>query len=101
MTSPAASSGSGPASLPAATAVILAAGESTRMRSQRPKVLHPLCGRPLIDYAVRACRAIPARLVLVVGKRGDEVRACVGDGADVSYVEQKERLGTGHAALQA
>jgi len=83
------------------TAVILAAGESKRMRSRRPKVLHLLCGRPLIDYPVRACLALGARVVLVVGRASGEVRAAAGDSPDLAFVEQRERLGTGHALLQA
>src|SRR5262245_27235922 len=83
------------------TAVILAAGEAKRMRSSRPKVLHRLCGRPLIDYPIRACRALGARIVVVVGRAADEVRASVGEPEDTAFVEQKERLGTGHAVLQA
>ena len=82
------------------TAVILAAGEAKRMRSARPKVLHRLCGRLLIEFPVRACRSIGAPIVLVVGRAADDVRAAV-PGTDVSFVEQKERLGTGHAVLQA
>ncbi|MBI2203409.1 MAG: bifunctional UDP-N-acetylglucosamine diphosphorylase/glucosamine-1-phosphate N-acetyltransferase GlmU [Candidatus Rokubacteria bacterium] len=81
------------------TAVILAAGEGKRMRSRQPKVLHPMCGRPLIGYALRLGRAVADRLVLVVGKNADGVRAIAG--ADVRGVEQSERLGTGHAVLQA
>jgi bifunctional UDP-N-acetylglucosamine pyrophosphorylase / glucosamine-1-phosphate N-acetyltransferase len=83
------------------TAVILAAGESTRMRSGRPKVLHHLCGRPLIDYPMNAARALGGRVVVVVGRGGDQVRAAVGNDADTVFVEQRERLGTGHAVLQA
>jgi len=83
------------------TAVILAAGESKRMRSSRPKALHLLGGRRLIDYPVRVARALGARVVLVVGRGADEVRAAVGEASDLAYVEQKERLGTGHALLQA
>jgi bifunctional UDP-N-acetylglucosamine pyrophosphorylase/glucosamine-1-phosphate N-acetyltransferase len=83
------------------TVIILAAGEAKRMRSSRPKVLHPLCGRLLIDYPVRACRALGARMVLVVGRSADEVRSAIGAAADLAFVEQKERLGTGHAVLQA
>ena len=86
---------------PTLTAIILAAGESKRMRSRRPKVLHPLCGRPLIEYSVRVTRALGARVVLVVGRAADEVRAAVGAAPDLSYVEQAERRGTGHAVLQA
>ncbi len=81
------------------TAIILAAGEGKRMRSRRPKVLHPLCGRPLIDYAVRAARTVADRLVMVVSPRAEDVVTAAGAG--VSAVEQRERLGTGHAVLQA
>lgn len=81
------------------TAIILAAGEGKRMRSRRPKVLHPLCGRPLIAYALRAARTVAGRLVMVVSPGADEVVAVAGE--DVTAVEQRERLGTGHAVLQA
>lgn len=83
------------------TAVILAAGESKRMRGSRPKALHLLGGRRLIDYPVRVARALGARIVLVVGRGADDVRAAVGEAPDLAYVEQKERLGTAHALLQA
>jgi len=83
------------------TAVILAAGESKRMRSARPKALHLLGGRRLIDYPVRVARALGARIVLVVGRGADDVRAALGEAPDLAYVEQKERLGTAHALLQA
>src|SRR6266542_1096662 len=83
------------------TAVILAAGESRRMRSSRPKALHLLGGRRMIDYPVRLARALGARVVLVVGREADAVRAAVGEAPDLAYAEQKERLGTGHAVLQA
>jgi len=81
------------------TAIILAAGEGKRMRSRRPKVLHPLCGRPLIAYALRAARTVADRLVMVVSPGADEVVAVTGE--NVIAVEQRERLGTGHAVLQA
>lgn len=83
------------------TTVILAAGESTRMKSGRPKMLHHLCGRPLIAYPVNGARALGGRVVVVVGRGGDQVQAAVGGDADTVFVEQKERLGTGHAVLQA
>ena len=86
---------------PTLTAIILAAGESKRMRSRRPKVLHPLCGRPLIEYPMQVTRALGARVVLVVGRAADDVRATVGTAPDLTYVEQAERRGTGHAVLQA
>src|SRR5206468_5669821 len=81
------------------TAIILAAGEGKRMRSRRPKVLHPLCGRPLIGYALRTARTVADRIVMVVSPAADDVVAVAGD--DVIAVEQRERLGTGHAVLQA
>src|SRR5262245_65679147 len=81
------------------TAVILAAGEGKRMRSRQPKVLHPLCGRPLISYPLRAARSLADRIVLVVGPNADDVVAAAG--SDVRTVVQAERLGSGHAVLQA
>src|SRR5204862_2325202 len=81
------------------TTVILAAGEGKRMRSRQPKVLHELCGRPLISYSLRIARAVGDQIVLIVGPNADGVRALAGDA--VTIVEQRERLGTGHAVLQA
>src|SRR5437762_6853301 len=81
------------------TTIILAAGEGKRMRSRQPKVLHELCGRPLISYSLRLARTVGDRIVLVVGPDADAVRAAAGDA--VSIAEQRERLGTGHAVLQA
>jgi bifunctional UDP-N-acetylglucosamine pyrophosphorylase/glucosamine-1-phosphate N-acetyltransferase len=82
-------------------AVILAAGEGTRMRSRRPKVLHELCGRPLIAYPIKAAAALGARLVVVIGRDAGPVAEAVKAVSDAELVEQKERLGTGHALLQA
>ena len=82
------------------TAIILAAGEGTRMRSSLPKVLHPLAGKPMLHYVVEAAReAGIAKIVVVVGLDADEVRRAAGDG--VAFAVQAERLGTGHALLQA
>src|SRR5438132_11804911 len=85
----------------ALTAVILAAGDSKRMRSKLPKALHRVSGRPLVDYPVRLSRTLGARVVLVVGSGASEVRAAVGDAQERAYGEQKERPGTGAAGLQA
>ena len=80
--------------------VILAAGQGTRIKSDLPKVLHPLAGQPLVTYAVETSRALTdVRPVLVVGRGADAVRETVGDRA--VFVEQAEQLGTGHAVLQA
>ena len=81
------------------TTVILAAGEGKRMRSRTPKVLHELCGRPLISYPLRLAQTLADRIVMVVGPNADGVRALAGE--KVTTVEQRERLGTGHAVLQA
>ena len=81
------------------TIVVLAAGEGKRMRSRQPKVLHELCGRPLITYALRLARTLADRIVLVVGPSSESVCAAAGEG--IAIVEQRERLGTGHAVLQA
>jgi bifunctional UDP-N-acetylglucosamine pyrophosphorylase / glucosamine-1-phosphate N-acetyltransferase len=84
----------------ALTVIILAAGDSKRMKSSRPKVLHPLCGRPLIHYPVALARALGGKVVLVVGRAAEQVRAAVDEAPDLVFVEQKERRGTGHAVLQ-
>lgn len=81
--------------------VILAAGEGTRMRSALPKVLHPLCGRPLVEHVLDLGRQVgAARTALVLAPDTvDQLRARFGDGYD--YVVQAERRGTGHALMQA
>jgi bifunctional UDP-N-acetylglucosamine pyrophosphorylase/glucosamine-1-phosphate N-acetyltransferase len=81
------------------TAVLLAAGEGKRMRSRQPKVLHPLCGRALIGYPLRIARSLADRIVLVVGPNAESVVTLAGP--DVRAVVQAERLGSGHAVLQA
>lgn len=81
-------------------AVILAAGEGTRMKSSRPKVLHPVGGRSMVLWSVHSARAAGAgEVVLVVGEGAEVVKETVGD--DVRYAFQGEQLGTGHATLQA
>jgi len=80
--------------------VILAAGQGVRMKSDLPKVLHPLLGRPLVTYAVETARALTGTTpVLVVGHGAEAVRETVGD--DAVFVEQAKQRGTGHAVLQA
>lgn len=81
--------------------VVLAAGEGTRMRSARPKVLHTICGRTLLGHVLAVADALgAAHTALVLAPHTIEaVRAELGDG--YSYVAQAERLGTGHAVLQA
>ncbi len=81
--------------------VLMAAGKGTRMRSRLPKVLHPVCGRPILMHALELGRELGAtRRIVIVGTGEDEVRAAVA-GQDVELVRQTETLGTAHAALQA
>lgn len=83
-------------------AVVLAAGKGTRMRSERPKVLHQAGGRPLLGWVIETARAAACeRILVVVGHGADEVRAAYADAADLGWVEQREQRGTGHALLQA
>ena len=82
------------------TAVLLAAGQGTRMKTSLPKVLHPVCGKPMLAYAFEAaCSASTGKPVIVVGKDGEPIRNYLGDAA--SYVLQDPQLGTGHAVQQA
>jgi len=87
------------------TAVILAAGKGKRLKSGLPKVLHPVCGRPLLWHATRnALAARPTSLVFVVSNGADRVREAVGSWGlkpPVAFVDQGELLGTGHAVLMA
>src|SRR5688572_22030257 len=82
------------------TAVLLAAGQGTRMKSDLPKVLHPLCGKPMLWHVLEALKsATTEKPVVVVGHGAQEVVAYLGDSADC--VLQEPQLGTGHAAMQA
>ena len=81
------------------TAIILAAGKSTRMKSKRPKALHEVCGKPMLQYILQACYdAGVTRAIVVVGHGKDEVTAAFGGDDRIRFVEQTEQLGTGHAA---
>ena len=80
------------------TAVVLAAGEGTRMKSARPKVVHEILGKSMVRWVVDAARAAGVeRTVLVVGNGAEQVQALFADDADVECVMQEQRLGTGHA----
>lgn len=79
-------------------AVILAAGKGTRMKSEKPKVLHTLMGKPMVSYVIEACKKAKVnRILLVVGYQSEKVRKIIGPHVD--YVEQTEQLGTGHALM--
>jgi UDP-N-acetylglucosamine diphosphorylase/glucosamine-1-phosphate N-acetyltransferase len=82
-------------------ALILAAGEGTRMKSDLAKVLHPVGGKTMIRWVLQAVRAVsPVRVIIVIGHQADDVRREL-EGEPVEYVLQEQRLGTGHAALLA
>jgi len=82
------------------TAILLAAGHGTRMKSDLIKVLHPIAGKPMIGHIVdNMRRAGLDDIVVVVGYQQERVRAYLGDS--VRYAVQAEQLGTGHAVLQA
>lgn len=82
--------------------VILAAGEGKRMRSALPKVLHTVAGRPMLRHVLDAARALmPDAIHVVYGHGGEQVRAHFAESTDLDWVEQAQRLGTGHAVTQA
>ncbi len=79
-------------------AVILAAGHGKRMRSETAKVLHEVCGRPMIRYVVDAARQAGAKkIVVVVGYGADQVRAALANEPDIVFADQERQLGTGDA----
>ncbi|MCR4402713.1 MAG: bifunctional UDP-N-acetylglucosamine diphosphorylase/glucosamine-1-phosphate N-acetyltransferase GlmU [Firmicutes bacterium] len=81
-------------------AVILAAGLGTRMKSRRPKVMHEICGRPMVSYVLDAAESAgAARIVVVVGHGAELVKQAVGSRGEC--VVQAEQLGTGHAVMVA
>src|SRR5512139_940730 len=82
------------------TTVLLAAGQGTRMKSDLPKVLHPLCGRPMLWHVLEALKfAASEKPVVIVGHGAQAVQTYLGESADC--VLQEPQLGTGHAAMQA
>ncbi|WP_028299505.1 bifunctional UDP-N-acetylglucosamine diphosphorylase/glucosamine-1-phosphate N-acetyltransferase GlmU [Oceanospirillum beijerinckii] len=81
--------------------VILAAGQGTRMRSAKPKVLHTIAGKPMVEHVINQAQSIPdSRIHLVVGHGAEQVKAALSDYS-VNFVTQSEQLGTGHAVAQA
>ena len=82
------------------SAVVLAAGQGTRMKSKLPKVLHKVCGVPMVNQVIRIIKnAGCTRCIAVTGFKEELVRKSLGDS--VSFVHQTEQLGTGHAVMQA
>jgi bifunctional UDP-N-acetylglucosamine pyrophosphorylase/glucosamine-1-phosphate N-acetyltransferase len=81
-------------------AVVLAAGKGTRMKSDLPKVLVPVCGRPIIDYVLDALdEAGIEQTIIVIGYRADLVRTTLDGRKNLSFALQAEQLGTGHAVM--
>ncbi len=79
-------------------AIILAAGQGKRMKSEKAKVLHEVCGQPMIRYVVDAARGAGAKtIVVVVGYAADQIRAYLQGEPDILFATQTEQLGTGHA----
>ena len=83
-------------------AIVLAAGKGTRMKSDLPKVLFPVCGRPMIHFVLDALdQAGFSQKVAVVGHRADDVKAELAKRTDdIAFVTQAQQLGTGHAVMQ-
>jgi bifunctional UDP-N-acetylglucosamine pyrophosphorylase/glucosamine-1-phosphate N-acetyltransferase len=78
----------------------IAAGQGTRMKSEKPKVLHQIAGKPMVQYAIDAAYSIGARRpIVVIGYGAEQVQSTIGDRADTVW--QVPQLGTGHAMLQA
>lgn len=81
-------------------ALILAAGQGTRMKSNTSKVLHQVFGKPMVHYPIQAAQEVGAeKICLIVGHKAEEVQQKIGD--TVLYAMQTEQLGTGHAVMQA
>ena len=81
--------------------VILAAGKGTRMKSERPKALHEVAGRPMVDYVIRAAQPLsPRSITVVVGHLDKLLRGGLGRYPGLTFVTQEPQLGTGHAVLQ-
>ena len=81
-------------------AVVLAAGKGTRMKSDLPKVLVPVLGRPMIEYVLDTLEAAGFdEIIVVVGYRGDLVRMDLADRPRVKFVDQPQQQGTGHAVM--
>lgn len=82
--------------------VILAAGLGTRMKSNKAKVLHAVCGKPMVHYVVETAQKVAgSNVILVVGHQADEVRRTVSQQGTFYFAHQTEQLGTGHAVLCA
>jgi bifunctional UDP-N-acetylglucosamine pyrophosphorylase/glucosamine-1-phosphate N-acetyltransferase len=80
--------------------IILAAGKGTRMRSEKPKVLFKVAGKPMIDYVIKVAEALSKEIVVVVGNQSEKVVEHL-NGKDIVFIEQQVQKGTGHAVMCA
>src|SRR5262245_48215001 len=82
--------------------VVLAAGQGTRMKSQWPKVVHKLAGKPLIEHVLQTAQTLtPKTVTLVIGHGAEAVRSLVGKQQNIAFALQEPQLGTAHALQQA
>lgn len=82
--------------------IILAAGEGTRMKSKKPKVLHELFHKPMIYHVIKAAQSCNTEaLCVVVGHKADQVKQAIEKIENISFALQEQQLGTGHAVMQA
>src|SRR5688500_17226634 len=87
---------------PVTHVVILAAGQGTRMKSQLPKVLHPVAGRPMLEHVLDAAATVaPATVTVIVGHAGETVRRRLAGRTGLTFAVQEPQLGTAHALQQA
>ncbi|TYQ14611.1 UNVERIFIED_CONTAM: UDP-N-acetylglucosamine pyrophosphorylase /glucosamine-1-phosphate N-acetyltransferase [Acetivibrio alkalicellulosi] len=81
-------------------AIILAAGEGKRMKSKKTKILHEICGMPMVQWVYQSVKGAGVdEVVLVIGRNAEQVKECMGE--KVSYAMQEKQLGTGHAVIMA
>ena len=80
-------------------AIVLAAGAGTRMKSNKAKVIHEICGKPMVNWVIQAVKASDVdNIIVVTGHQEEQVRPCIVE--EVEFVSQREQLGTGHAVMQ-
>ncbi len=80
-------------------ALVMAAGEGKRMHSHLPKVIHKVCGRPMIGYILDSALSLTDQVLIIIGHGAEQVKTALG--SEWSYVFQEKQLGTGHAVMQA
>lgn len=80
-------------------AIVLAAGAGTRMKSDKAKVIHEICGKPMVNWVIQALKASKVdNIIVVTGHQEEQVKSCITE--EVEFVTQSQQLGTGHAVMQ-